>query len=288
MTDLPKISIVVPNYNQGPRIGRALQSLVDQDYPRLEILVADGGSTDESVDVIRSFEPHLTWWCSEPDRGQTHAINKGLAHASGEVVNWLCSDDILLPGALRTVGDYFATHPDTDILAGAGEIYDERRPEKSVLWRPKPERLAWLPAHNTIIQQSCFWRTRLHRRHPLLDESFHYSMDTELWCYFRSQQARWDFIPDVLARYVQTGRNKQVTGGPRIAREYERVYRMYTHDRIPLTFWYKTLRYPFERLLRRDRGWLRRGILGVIQITWMLAFLPFYGYGRVRYMSWPE
>jgi glycosyltransferase involved in cell wall biosynthesis len=261
---------------------------VDQDYPGLEILVADGGSTDDSVEVIRSFEPHLTWWCSEKDNGQTHAINKGLARATGTVVNWLCSDDVLLPGALRTVGAYFAEHPDVDVVAGAGGIYDENNPEKSYIWRTEPRHLGLLPAHNGIIQQRCFWRTSLHQRTPPLDESFHFSMDTELWCYFKTIGARWAFLPDILGRYIQTGENKQVVGGIKIAREYERVYRRYTNDRISLAFWYRTFRYPFERLLRRDRGLLRRGLLGIIQIVWMLVFLPFYGYGKVRYMSWPE
>src|SRR5689334_12013167 len=92
-------------------IGAAVQSLADQNYPNLENFVVDGGSTDDSVEVIKRFEPHLTWWVSEKDRGQSHAINKGFARATGEVVNWLCSDDLLTPGALDVVGRHFAESP---------------------------------------------------------------------------------------------------------------------------------------------------------------------------------
>src|SRR5579863_10063148 len=104
---LPSISIVVPNYNGGGTLARTLQSLVDQHYDGLEILVVDGGSTDNSIEVIKQYGSHITWWVSEKDRGQSHAINKGFARATGQIVNWLCSDDVLTPNALRVVGEQF-------------------------------------------------------------------------------------------------------------------------------------------------------------------------------------
>lgn len=287
MPDLPVISIIVPNLNGGVTLARALDSLLEQRYPELEILVVDGGSTDNSLDVIKRYEPHLGWWVSEKDKGQAHAINKGLQRCRGSVVNWLCSDDVLLPGALDFVGRFFAGHPETDVLAGAGEIVFESSPKKNYVCRPEPRHLQLMPAYNGIMQQSCFWRTALHRRQPLLDESYNYSMDSELWCYFRSVGARWDLVPEVMSRFIISGTNKTATGGGKAADELERVYKTYASERIPLSMWYRRFRYPFERILRRDRGLVRRAILGIIQTCWMLLLMPFYGYGRVRHISWP-
>src|SRR4051812_2492768 len=95
MASLPSISIVVPNYNSGATLEATLVSLLNQNYPHLEILVIDGGSTDGSIEVIRKYEKQLAYWVSEKDCGQSHAINKGLARCTGDVVNWLCSDDFL-------------------------------------------------------------------------------------------------------------------------------------------------------------------------------------------------
>ena len=106
--ELPRISVVVPSYEQGEYLEQALRSLLLQGYPDLELLVVDGGSQDSSVDVLRNYESYLDFWVSEADRGQTHAINKGFERATGEVLGWLNSDDILLPGSLERIGAAFA------------------------------------------------------------------------------------------------------------------------------------------------------------------------------------
>ena len=111
MPTLPTISIVVPNYNGAATLAATLESLVSQGYPSLEVMVMDGGSTDGSREIIRRFERHLAWWTSAPDSGQSAAINMGFRRATGEILNWLCSDDRLLPGGLVVVGRYFAEHP---------------------------------------------------------------------------------------------------------------------------------------------------------------------------------
>src|SRR5260370_24023128 len=129
---LPSISIVVPNFNGGATLEATLVSLIEQNYPGLEILVADGGSTDNSVEVIRKYESHIAWWVSEKDRGQANAINNGFLQAKGEIVNWLCSDDVLLPNALLTVGRVFGAEPEIDVVAGATLLHfsDGRRKDR--------------------------------------------------------------------------------------------------------------------------------------------------------------
>lgn len=118
----PRISIVIPSYNQGRFIADAIESVLGQNYGDLELIVMDGGSTDQTVEVLRRYDDRLTDWVSEPDGGQSDAINRGLARTTGDVLGWLCCDDILTDGALATVGRYFAEHADCQWLTGAGEI----------------------------------------------------------------------------------------------------------------------------------------------------------------------
>src|SRR3990172_6401882 len=120
MVGLPRISIVTPSFNQGRYLERTILSVLDQRYPKLEYIVIDGGSTDESVDIIRKYEPHLAYWVSEPDRGQSHAINKGLARAREAILAWLNSANYYLPEALPKVAAAALTHPEAAVFVGAG------------------------------------------------------------------------------------------------------------------------------------------------------------------------
>jgi glycosyltransferase involved in cell wall biosynthesis len=114
----PKISIITPSYNQGQYLEETLRSVLLQGYPNLDFHVIDGGSLDDSVDIIRKYEPWLTSWVSERDGGQSDAINKGFSRCSGEIVNWTCSDDYLTPNSLLTVGSTFLREPEADVVAG--------------------------------------------------------------------------------------------------------------------------------------------------------------------------
>jgi glycosyltransferase involved in cell wall biosynthesis len=120
--EYPKITIVIPNYNYGCYLEETIRSILLQGYPNLESIVIDGGSTDNSVEIIKKYEPWLTYWESEADRGQTHAINKGLARATGEIFNWINSDDILMPGALLAIGRGMQNH---DAFVGVVNNFDD-------------------------------------------------------------------------------------------------------------------------------------------------------------------
>jgi glycosyltransferase involved in cell wall biosynthesis len=284
---IPSISIVVPNYNGGATIEATLRSLIDQGYARLEILVVDGGSTDNSLEVIRRYEPHITWWVSEQDRGQSQAINKGFARATGDIVNWLGSDDVLLPGALSRIATAFVDDPAADVVVGSSRItYPD--PRLNRIGIPTPLSIELLPCTNQIPQPACFYRRSLLKRSPPLDETLHYAMDLELWSHFVASGARWRFIPDVLAEMRFSETNKTAAGGIKITREIETVYTRYVKERVPLTFWHRLLRYPLERVRRRHPGRLFGLVYYPYQGSIILLLAPFYGFRRVRWMGWAD
>lgn len=186
------------SFQQGRYLEQTLQSVIGQGYPRLEYIVIDGGSKDESVDIIKRHEPALAYWVSEPDRGQTDALIKGFARAGGEICGWLCSDDLLLPGALHAVGEFFSANP--HVMAVYGDaiwIDDEGRP-----LRPKKEmgfnRFVLLHDHNYIPQPSMFWRRSLYEAVNGLDPRFDLAMDADLWERF-SARTRIAHMPRYLS-----------------------------------------------------------------------------------------
>ncbi len=178
----PRISIVTPSYNQGDYIEATIRSVLLQGYPNLEYFVMDGGSTDKSVEIIRRYEPWLTDWVSEPDGGQSQAINKGLARGSGEIYAWLNSDDLLLPNALRHVAEAYQAQPDAAAWAGACHLI---RPDGRIIKTVTPRGLDrdsmadWFYG-GFFFQPSCFFAANAWQEVNGLDESLHYAMDFDL------------------------------------------------------------------------------------------------------------
>lgn len=280
----PTISVVTPSFNQGEYLEACIRSVLLQGYPKLEYLVIDGGSTDESVAILRKYAPWLTYWVSEPDRGQTHAINKGFDRARGDVVNWLCGDDLLLPGALDAVGRAFAASPATDVVLGATRhecIFDPSH--NRVTKTPSLGEIGLIPVFNPVWQPSCFYRLRLLDRQPPLDESLEYVMDFELWANFVARKARWQTVDSCLSRILWTGDNKCLRGADAMLREIDAVYCRYVKERVPLCFWHYKLRRPLEKLWMRSKGtpWAPlRYLLLAPELVYVLILGPFYGYRR--------
>mgnify|MGYP000402315477 CR=1 FL=1 len=175
----PFVSIVTPSYNQGCFIRATIESVLSQDYPHIECWVIDGGSTgtDETLDVLRSFEGDLRFhWISEPDRGQPHAINKGLARCQGEIFNWLCSDDCLTPGALRRVVNAWRANGPS-LIYGYTRYIDAKGRDLGRYSRGKPK----VSGLYCMPQPSVFLPQKVVKDVGGVDESLHYTADLDLW-----------------------------------------------------------------------------------------------------------
>lgn len=179
-----KLSIIVPSYNQGQFLEETLLSLINQDYPNKEIIVMDGGSTDNSVEVIKKYEEHITYWQSQKDNGQSDAINSGFRKATGDFVTWLNSDDVILEGSLTKVANFIEQHPKTELFMG------------NLFWMNKSGHIIHVGksgGDNHFCQRhylfanggpSAFMRRSTLFELGMLRDDFHYMMDTELWCRF--------------------------------------------------------------------------------------------------------
>lgn len=177
----PRISVVVPSFNQAGYLGATLESVIAQNYPNLELIVIDGGSGDGSVEILRQYAPHLDFWVSEPDRGQTDALIKGFARASGDIFCWLNSDDLLEPGTLAEVADFFVSNPRVDAVFGDALWIDAGgRPLRRQREIPF-NRFLWLHTYNYIPGMSMFWRREIYQRAGGLNPDFNLAMDADLW-----------------------------------------------------------------------------------------------------------
>lgn len=202
--NLPKISIITPSFNQAKFIKKTIDSVLAQDYPNLEYIIVDGGSTDGTLEVLQEFKGML-YWHSRKDKGQTDAINQGINKATGEIMGYLNSDDLLTPGTLHKVAEFFRTHPDYYWVTGKCYIADENdQIIRSLVTSYKNNLLKyfrsnWLLAvANYISQPGTFWRKEVIGKIGLFDQSLYYAMDYDYWLRL-SKIYRLGFIDDELA-----------------------------------------------------------------------------------------
>ena len=177
----PLVSIITPSFNQARYLETTIKSVLEQDHPRLEYIIVDGGSTDGSVDIIKKYAGQLAWWVSEKDKGQTDAINKGFARANGEVLAWINSDDTYNARAVSSAVKYLTEHPqgalvyaDCNFINAAGQVIGKFNSAQTNYRRLRQ-------GYVHIPQQTVFFRAEYWRDVGPLDPSFYFAMDYDLW-----------------------------------------------------------------------------------------------------------
>lgn len=217
----PRISIVTPSYNQGKFLEGTIRSVLLQGYPNLEYIIMDGGSTDGSVEIIKKYEPWLTYWVSERDRGQSHAINQGFAHSKGEILAWLNSDDYYTPEAFRTFANTVVAYP--EVMWFAGECGFLKNGEIKQGWGLNDTGIEQWYLANNVMQPSTFWRRDIWEQFGPLDEDLFYTMDYDLWLKFAQVQDFPLWVEKRLAVYRQHDERKSSNRDRVYLQELERI-----------------------------------------------------------------
>jgi glycosyltransferase involved in cell wall biosynthesis len=221
--NFPRISIVVPSYNQGQFLEETILSVINQQYPNLELFVVDGGSKDNSVDIIKKYESQITWWVSEKDKGQSDAINKGLSKATGEILTWLCSDDLLTPDSLKIVASHFSSaNGKIGLIHGGAIVFDNDKTKETRFTYQVPSKEAYMSGM-VFPQPAAFFRRSYLTQVGSLNETLHYGMDYDL---FQRLSLICEFLPidNVLAKYRLHSQSKSVTESNRFITDWKKTY----------------------------------------------------------------
>jgi glycosyltransferase involved in cell wall biosynthesis len=248
---------VTPSFNQALFLEQTLRSVLEQDYPNLEYIVIDGGSSDGSLEIIQKYADRLAYWQSQPDQGQTDAINQGFARASGEILAWLNSDDLLLPGAVSAAVRALQAHPEAAMVYG-----------DALLINAEGKTIGKFPAAQTdyrklrrgyvhIPQQASFFRADLWQQVAPLDVSFYFAMDYDLWVRLAAL-APLVYVPELWAAFRLHGAGKSIAADDRCWPEMLRVhYRDGGKVLSPIVFKYWLRKLASPLLMHRRKKQMR-------------------------------
>jgi len=218
-----KISIVTPSFNQGQYLEATIDSILSQQYPNLEYIIIDGGSTDSSVDIIKKYEKHLAYWVSEKDNGQSQAINKGFRKATGNIINWINSDDLLCKNSLHRVNEIFNNVPDSvGLIHGGTVMFNETGDVYTDMGYDEVNTERYL-AGIAFPQPSAFFKRNLLEKTGLLDESHHFKMDYGL---YSKMIMHADFlkVPDIFSRYRLHKESKSIALSHKFVNDLIRIF----------------------------------------------------------------
>ena len=223
-SSLPLVSIVTPSFNQAKFLEETIRSVLDQDYPRIEYILIDGGSTDGSVEIIQKYAHRLAYWVSEKDRGQTDALNKGFAAATGNIFAWLNSDDTYQPGAIRSAVDFLTSHPRVGLVYGDLNFINERGEIVGKFPAAQTNLVRLRRGYVHIPQPAAFFRADLWKKVGPLDPSFYFAMDYDLWVRLAGVSDLQYLPGQVWANFRLHGSGKTIVADERCWPEMLRVH----------------------------------------------------------------
>jgi glycosyltransferase involved in cell wall biosynthesis len=252
----PRISIVTPSYNQAAYLEETIRSVLLQGYPNLEYWIMDGGSTDDSVEIIRRYEPWLSGWMSERDEGQSHAINKGLERASGDLLAYINSDDLYLPGALHAVAAYHLQNPLAGLIYGQCQVIDPAGNVLGMLPARRASARRMIQRGDYLPQPATFWTRAAMEMVGHFDTSLHYAMDYDYFIRV-ARSFPLAYLPMPLAAFRRHRVSKTVSQEKRHWREALSISER--HGLSPRSPWY-WIRRARHRALRLLPGPLQRRV----------------------------
>ena len=253
---LETISVVTPSYNQGRFIERTMLSVLNQNIPGLEYMIFDGCSQDETLTVLRCHEDRLRW-VSEPDHGQAHAVNKGIAASKGDIIGWLNSDDIYYPGALAKVQQYFSENPSVDVVYGDAFHIDVDDNQIEAYYT-EPWNFERFLTVCFLCQPAVFFRRWMVARFGLLDESLQFCMDYEFWLRLAINGAVFAYLPEPLAGSRMYLQNKTLSQPVSVCVEINDMLRK-KFGRVP-TQWLLSYVYANVDAQKVPRGWRKMAL----------------------------
>ena len=263
MNDLPRITIVMPSYNQSRYLAEAIQSILEQNYPDLEFMILDGESTDGSQEIIKHYSGHLAYWHSRQDEGQADALLQGFSRATGELMGWLNSDDVLLPGALFQIVQAYKSHPNGGIFGGNVLVINE---QGNILrfWRT-PSTAGWLARYGwcVISQPGSFFTRKAYKAVGGLHRDLHFIMDADLYLRMMKNHSRYVKVDAWVSGFRLHSSSKTVMGSSNFDIEYESVRQKYLpwtkHNRVGryLYIGMQTINGNYARMVLGN--WLARG-----------------------------
>ena len=257
--DLPLVSIVTPSFNQALFLEETIRSVLEQDYPRIEYMIVDGGSADGSVTIIKKYDNQLAWWVSEVDKGQTDAINKGFSHARGHILAWLNSDDTYEPGAVSAAVKYLQANPEVGMVYADCNFTNENSQVIGKFDAAQTDYKRLRQGYVHIPQQTMFFRAGLWHAVGPLDPSFYFAMDYDLWTRIASR-TRIQYLPgQTWANFRMHTSGKSIVADDRCWPEMLRVHYRDGGGKLSVL----VIKYYLRKLIAPLWNWRRRKRLGL-------------------------